>query len=261
MHSKIRRATWTCALLLAVPALLLPAARTDVSAAAGPGVQTPNYELASQWTTAKIDKAVFDLGVTPHWLETSDRFWYAYETRDGKRHWLVDPAKKSRAPLFDNAKLAAMLTAATLVPMDAQHLPIKTLKAIKSDTTLRLEVEVPKDAEIPGMKATPPVKTNTAGDKQGDDDALGVDPQQRRGGAAGDDEENSDKKSVVFEYDLASAKLTLLPDFKDPKKPRWASVSPDDATIVFARGHNLFMMDAAGYAKARVTPGDASVAE
>jgi len=251
MHSKIRLATWVCALVVSTAAL-----------AAGPAAsQSPNYELASQWTTAKIDKAVFDLGVTPHWLEASDRFWYTYETRDGKRYWLVDPAKKSKAPLFDNAKMAAMLTAATLVPMDAQHLPIKTLKAIKGDTTLRLEVEVPKDAEIPGMKPAPPARTNTAGDKQGDDDALGVDPQQRRGAAAGGDDDNSDKRSVFFEYDLASAKLTLLPDFTDPKKPRWASVSPDDATIVFSRGHNLFMMDAANYAKARVTPGDASVVE
>src|SRR5204863_7597896 len=110
--------------------------------------------------------------------------------------------------------------------------------------------------------------TTASSDRQGgpdalDDDALD-DPQQRRGGggaqAEGDDE-NGDKKSVFFEYDLTAGKLTLLPDFKDPKKPRWASVSPDDALVVFARGHNLFMMDAAGYAKARVTPGDASVVE
>jgi dipeptidyl-peptidase 4 len=254
MHSKIRLATWVCAVVVS----------TTVALAAGPAAtQSPNYELASQWTTAKIDKAVFDLGVAPHWLETSDRFWYSYETRDGKHYWLVDPAKKSKAALFDNAKMAAMLTAATLVPMDAQHLPIKTLKAIKNDTALRLEVEVPKDAVIPGMKATPPVRTNTASDKQGDSDALDDDaPQQRRGGgAAADDDENGDKKSVFFEYDLAAGKVTLLPEFKDPKKPRWASVSPDDSTIIFARGHNLFLMDAANYAKARVTPGDASVVE
>jgi hypothetical protein len=144
-----------------------------------------------------------------------------------------------------------MLTTATLVPMDAQHLPIKTVKAIKSDAALLLEVEVPKTAEIPGMKKTP-VTTTAGSDKQGDADDLDDDdtPQQRRGEAASDDE-NSDKKSVFFEYDLATTKLTLLPDFQDPKKPRWASVSPDDSTIVFAHGHNLFTMDAANYAKAR----------
>ena len=78
--------------------------------------------------------------------------------------------------------------------------------------------------------------------------------------AEGDDED-SDKKSVFFEYDLAGGKLTLLPEFENPKKPRWASVSPDDKIIVFARGNNLFMMDAANYAKARKTPGDTSVVE
>src|SRR5262249_25652706 len=147
----------------------------------------------------------------------------------------------------------------TLVPMDAQHLPIKTLKAIKNDTALRLEVEVPKDAEIPGMSKTPAKATTTSAERQGDRDEIDDDsPQQRRGVGAqtGEDEENGDKKSVFFEYDLGAAKLTLLPDFKDPKKPRWASVSPNDAIVVFARGHNLFMMDAANYAKARVTPGD-----
>ena len=157
MTSQIRRAgtRWTRALVLAMFAALLPVTNMNLGATASHAVQTPNYELASQWTIAKINKAVFDVGVTPHWLETTDRFWYSYETRDGKRYVLVDPLKKSKAALFDNARMAAMLTAATLVPMDAQHLPIKTLKAIKNDTTLRLEVEVPKDAEIPGLPKVP----------------------------------------------------------------------------------------------------------
>src|SRR5262249_31375990 len=113
--------------------------------------------------------------------------------------------------------------------------------------------------------------TTTSSDKQQgakddlDDDNDMEDPQQRRGVGGGDqgdgDDENGDKKSVFFEYDLAGAKVTLLPDFQDPKKPRWASASPDDSLVVFARGHNLFMMDAANYAKARVKPGDESVVE
>src|SRR4029077_4339081 len=103
----------------------------------------------------------FDTQVTPHWLEFSDRFWYSYETRDGKRYFIVDPASASRpgakaaalkAPLFDHTRMAAMLAAATLVPMDAQPLPIKSLKFVNKDTALRIEVEVPKDADIPGLK-------------------------------------------------------------------------------------------------------------
>src|SRR6266508_479719 len=169
MTSQIRQAgpLWLRALPIATLLAFVPTPHGSLSAASGAAaIQSPNYELASQWTTAKIDKTVFDVNLTPHWLETSDRFWYRYETREGKRYYIVDPQKKTKAALFDNAKLAAMLTAATLVPMDAQHLPIKSLKAIKGDTALRLEVEVPKAAEIPGMKKAPAKPTSTAGDKQ-----------------------------------------------------------------------------------------------
>src|SRR5262245_63132753 len=124
----------------------------------------PNYPLAARWTVAKFNKLVFDVQVTPHWLEFSDRFWYSYETRDGKKYYLVDPGKASaragKAPLFDAAQLAARLASATLVPMDAQHLPIKAIKFINKDTALQLEVEVPKHAEIPGLNK-PAVRPTT----------------------------------------------------------------------------------------------------
>ena len=61
--------------------------------AARPG---PNYELASAWTSQKVAKLVFDTSVTPRWLETSDRFWYSYNTREGRRFMLVDPVKKTK---------------------------------------------------------------------------------------------------------------------------------------------------------------------
>ncbi len=237
--------------------------------AADDPARSPNYALAAEWTVPKINKLVFDTSVTPHWLELSDRFWYSYETRDGKRWYLVDPtgggrpgARASKAPLFDNAKLAAQLAAATLVPMDAQHLPIKSIKVVNKDTALVLEVEVPKDADIPGLKKPSPTPTTHAagaGQPGAADDED--DPQQRRAAAAGDEGESATKKSVGFEYDLATGRLALMPDFEADHKPVWASVSPDDRIVVFARGHNLYMMDAANYAKAKKTPGDASIVE
>jgi dipeptidyl-peptidase-4 len=252
------------ALLIASFVVLLPIGIIDLRADSA-SRQEPNYELASRWTSPKIGKLIFDTAVTPHWLEFSDRFWYSYETREGKHYFIVDPLRKARAPLFDNAKMAAMLTSATLVPMDAQHLPIKALKFIKKDTTLQLEIEVPKDAEVPGVKK-PVITTTTQADGKGledDENDMAADgPQQRRGGATADDQTGEGgKKSIGFEYDLAAARLTLIPDFEPTKKPIWASVSPDDRLVVFARGHNLFMMDAAAYEKARKTPGDASVVE
>src|SRR5262245_57281635 len=82
-------------------------------------VQKANYDLASRWTAQKVGKMVFDTAVTPHWLETGDKFWYSYETGQGRKFFLVDPLKKSKAALFDNAKMAAQLTNITRIPYDA----------------------------------------------------------------------------------------------------------------------------------------------
>ena len=69
----------------------------------------PNYTLAERFVPSAVSKLVFDMDVTPHWFELSDRFWYSYETPEGTRYWVVDPAKRTKTPLFDNAKVAAQL--------------------------------------------------------------------------------------------------------------------------------------------------------
>lgn len=227
----------------------------DAKAPVDPRVHKANYELASRWTTAKVGKLVFDTSVTPHWLETGDRFWYSYETSQGKKWWMVDPAKKTKTPLFDNAKMAAMLTGLTRIPYDAQHLPINTIKFIKNDTVFQFDANVPRDAEIPGLKKEEPPPTGRGAQGRSDQD------QTQTEGPPGARPPAPRTRPVYFEYEIATARLTLLTDFKPPQKPRWASVSPDEKTIVFARGTNLFMMDADNYAKARIKEDDATVVE
>lgn len=225
----------------------------------------PNYELAARWVPSKVGKLVFDTSVTPRWAETSDRFFYAFETAQGRKFQLVDPVKRTKVPLWDNAKMAAMLTQITRIPFDSQHLPVGAsrstatdgaegtpppppmLKWAKNDTVIRFEIEVPKDAKIVGERPETTSDTKVAAEKDATDKEA---------------EPPKTTKTLYFEYELATGKLTLLPDFKpEPKKPAWAQVSPDDKTIVFARGHNLFMMDAANYRLALADFGDASVQE
>jgi hypothetical protein len=47
------------------------------------------------------------------------------------------------------------------------------------------------------------------------------------------------QKQLAFEYELSSGKLALRED-APKRKPTWASISPDDKTVVFARDHNLY---------------------
>ncbi len=224
-------------------------------------VQKANYELAQRWTAAKVGKLVFDTQVTPHWLE-GDRFWYSYETSHGRQFLLVDPVKKTKAPIFDVSKMAAMLTLITRTPYDAQHLPIRTIKFVKNDTVVQFELQVEKDADINGKQ------TILGGEQEGDmtqtttasinDEAV----PQGRGGRGGAPAANPRMRTLYFEYELASGKLTLPTEFKpEIRKPAWASISPDEKTILFARKNNLWMMDAASYALAVKKSDDTNVKE
>jgi dipeptidyl aminopeptidase/acylaminoacyl peptidase len=217
-----------------------------------------NYELAARWTPTKVGKLVFDTAVTPHWLDTGDRFWYSYENRAGRRFFMVNPAKRTKTLVFDPPQMAAALTKATGIPYDSQHLPIRTLKFVKNDSAIQFEIQVPKDAVIPGEKKAPPPVVEKAPSENGE-----LDPQQQQQQRAAADSLNAattPNKTLAFEYDLGSEKLVLLED-RLPRKLRWASISPDDKTIVFARNNNLYMMDAANYAKAQKKANDPSIVE
>ncbi len=258
------------AAVAAAAALLFVALAAIPGHAAGPEAKKANYDLAARWTPAKVGKLVFDTSVMPHWLETGDRFWYSYETSQGKKWFLVDPVARTKKPLFDNAKMAAQLTRILLSPYDAQHLPIKTIKFIKKDTAIQFEVEVPKDSDISLngkiVKASEIAKEEevqkTDLDKQKEKEKE-QDTQKVKGTETEKPKEPEKKtKLLSFTYDLATAKLTLLEDWKEPlKRPRWASVSPDGKIVLFARGENLFMMDADSFERAKKKADDKEIKE
>ena len=190
-----------------------------------------NYRLASRFSPKKVDKMVFSTTVDPHWLKYSDRFWYTYETPDGKMWYIVDPSKAEKKRMFDNARLAAQLTAIVKDPMDAQHLNIDSLRFIKDENWIQFEVKSSEDI----IKKDSAAKKSTA---------------------------PKEKKVYYFEYNINSGQLEELTDFKKPKRnPRWASVSPDGKTIVFTKNFNLYWMDRPDYEKALQNEKDSSIVE
>ena len=66
--------------------------------------------------------------VNPGWLKDSDKFWYTYTTTEGKKFYMVDPAKKSKTMLFDNLDFAAQLSELTSKPWDHRNLDLKAWK-------------------------------------------------------------------------------------------------------------------------------------
>ena len=68
--------------------------------------------------------------------------------------------------------------------------------------------------------------------------------------------------AAQFTDNLNTGVLVELNDFKKPKRNlRWASISPDGQTIVFAKKYNLYWMDKANYEKALVNEEDSTIVE
>jgi dipeptidyl-peptidase-4 len=234
-------------------------------------VTTPNYALEARFLPASVNQLVFDLSVTPHWFTLSDKFWYSYRTTDGTKYYVVDPVKRSKSFLWDNAKVAAALSTLTNFPYDAQHLPIRRLRLVDKDTHMRFEVEIRKDGVVPNE---PEKKSMDDGSQQGNESEVKQnETKQSDGKQNGQQGQRADRtgqapeppeepRILSFEYDLATAKITRL-DNVEPmrKKPLWAAVSPDEKIIVFARGQNLYMMDGENYVKALKKAGDTTVVE
>jgi dipeptidyl-peptidase-4 len=190
-----------------------------------------NYLLASKYSPKKLQKLVFSTNVDPHWLKLSNRFWYMYETTDIKNWYIVDPAQRSKKLMFDDEKLAALITLAVKDPFDAQHLPIENLKFTKDEKSIQFEIKSSIDQ----------VKKDRKDKKAAD---------------------SLEKKTFYFTYNLQTLQLAELKNYDKVKpKPTWASIAPDSSAIIFAKNNNLYWMDKENYKKAVKNEDDSTVVE
>jgi dipeptidyl aminopeptidase/acylaminoacyl peptidase len=96
-----------------------------------------DYAQAEKFMSYNVNPLAFKGMVRPQWLEDG-RFWYRDADGNGVSFVLVDPAKGTRAPAFDQDKLAAALKAASngLIKDDARHLQIHEFSLTDADTVL-----------------------------------------------------------------------------------------------------------------------------
>ena len=223
--------------------LLLLACAWLFAAQAQPTITKANYAAAARFSPKKLDKMLYSTAVDPHWLKKSDRFWYTYETNEGKNWYIVNAATAQKQKLFDNSKLAAQLTAIVKDPMDAQHLTMDSMRFVRDENWIQFEVKSTQDEE-----KTDSVKYRNAKDSLA---RKGVSTPPAK-----------QKKVYYFEYNTGTGQLVQLADFKKPKRnPRWASISPDGLTVLFGKNYNLYWMDTANYHKAILNEDDSTIVE
>ncbi|HZH54223.1 MAG TPA: hypothetical protein VFD72_01100 [Sphingobacteriaceae bacterium] len=174
--------------------------------------QKANYQLASRFSPEKLRKMIFSTSVRPNWLRDGDRFWYDYETSEGKKWYIVDPSARRKELLFDHADMAAQLTRLVKDPMDAQHLDLRNIRFNEDERSFRFEVNSTKDT----------VKSAEEREKlTNKSDTL-------------------KKKVFYLEYDLQTRRVVELADSLKPRPNlSWASFSPDTSVVIFAKNYNL----------------------
>jgi dipeptidyl-peptidase-4 len=183
-----------------------------------------NYELAARFSPDKLKKMIFSTSVDPHWMKKSDRFWYEYETSQGKKWVLVDPVRRTKTPLFDADKLAAELTKAVKDPFDGQHLKLDNMKLLADENTLQFTVK--STAEV--------LKKDWAELKAKNKNAK----------------DSLEKKVHTFQFNLTSQQLKEIETVKEPARLAWANIAPDSSKVVYVKNFNLYWMDKANFLKA-----------
>lgn len=185
-------------------------------AQAGPRAQPQaNWDLANKFSTQALQRVTYSTTLQPRWIGKTDSLWYNWRNRQGSTFHLVYPPAKVKRPLFDHVKLAAALATAHRKPYEPNNLPFTTLNFTKDHRAIRFTVDSTRYewnlvteqirdlGRPPRGDSLPPDEERTEGQGTG-----------RGGGGRGGGP---------------------APDFRN--------FSPDSTAFVFARDHNLYVVE------------------
>lgn len=179
------------AIVILAAAALMPAAAQQQTA-----VTAADYARAEKFLGPNVTPLVVGGAVSANWLP-EERFWYRNTTAAGSEFILVDPAKASRAPAFDHARLAATLSAAAGEKYSAAQLPFQSIDFSADGSTISFNAGTRRwTCDIRGTKCS------AAGEATGRAAGAGGRGAGRgggaRGGAAGNAVTSPDGKLAVY---------------------------------------------------------------
>jgi dipeptidyl aminopeptidase/acylaminoacyl peptidase len=99
-----------------------------------------DYARAERFLGANATPLVTGIGVNPTWLPDG-RLWYRTTVPNGSAFFVVDPAKRTREPVFDQARLASALTTASGGRVDGTRLPFQTFELAKDNRSIAVAVQ------------------------------------------------------------------------------------------------------------------------
>ncbi len=82
-----------------------------------------DYARAEQFVPANVIPLLYNVSITPNWIEGSSSFWYLRISREGKQFILVDIKNRTKGSAFNQPKLAKALAAISGDQVNPLNLP------------------------------------------------------------------------------------------------------------------------------------------
>src|SRR4051812_47167940 len=178
--------------------------------------QKANWALAQRFDPATLRSIVLSTTVTPRWLGETDSLWYNWRDKTGSHFFLVLPDAKVKKPLFDHAKLAAALTELHHKPYDATTIPFNAITFTRDHKSFHFNVDSTRyewSLAAQSLKLLGKIPRDSVLPDEERDRNAG------RGGGGGG----------------GGGFGGGTPDFHN--------YSPDSSAFVFARNHNLYIVE------------------
>ena len=195
--------------------------------ASEPEAIEPNYNLAEQFSPARMRRLVPQTMLQANWFESSNKFWYKWQTVNDIHYYIVDPASGKKSEMWAMSDLAEKVTMATNYPFDAQHLPIENIK-LEEDKYVLFDIAPHKVM----------VENNVYAPKDDEGKAL----------------------VFHFKWDIAKQSLEKI-EQREKRIPEWANVSPDGRIAVYQKNNNLWYMSMEDVEKLAKDPKDETITE
>ncbi|MEJ7810021.1 MAG: DPP IV N-terminal domain-containing protein [Gemmatimonadaceae bacterium] len=217
----VRLARAVCAALLllgvAVPAVAQSPLQPDFQRQQA-RANRANWTLAERFAPTALRSIIYSNGVQPRWLGESDTLWYNWRDRNGSQFYMVVPATATKRPLFNRDLLAAQLAEVSRRPVDPKNLPFTTLNFTKNHKVFRFTADSMRyewNMATQTLKSLGRPPREVPADEERDRNVGGG----RGGGGGGGGGPPGGGRGNFRNY------------------------SPDSTAFVFARSHNLFVVE------------------
>ena len=207
-----------------------------------------NWSQAKKFSGEFVAQHVHTASIAPVFIGKTDLFWYSVRTPEGLKYWKVDPAKKSKTPLFDHAKLLAQLSEQAQKPLDAATFAITNTSVSEDGTALKFVFEtmryeydlaantIKKLGKAPA--AIPPASPEMLERMTDEERREYFDRRRERQEQMQKDEE----KKVEKKDDKTETKQAVPP--KGGFAPGdYKAYSPDKKKYLYAHKYNLYLAD------------------